>query len=170
MQIDRRAFLATLGSAAVIEAMPSEAKAEALEHYLMAQLDKPVTPPAAPLAAQPPAVRRGAGILFGGPSPSGRYPELAALAPMPERPTLVEPGTVHEYTVRLWETSQLFRAGHRIRLEVSSSNFPHYDRNPNTGHPFGVDAELRPAGQTVYHGPERPSHVVLPIIPKPIEG
>jgi hypothetical protein len=86
MQIDRRAFLATLGSAAFIEAMPSEAKAEALEHYMIAQLDKPSVAP----TPSPPAVRRGAGILFGGPTPSGRYPELAALAPMPERPTLLD--------------------------------------------------------------------------------
>jgi uncharacterized protein len=82
----------------------------------------------------------------------------------------ITPGQVHEYTIRVWPTSNLFKAGHRIRLEISSSNFPHYDRNPNTGHPFGADAELRPADQTVYHGPERPSHVVLPIIPEPIEG
>ena len=44
-------------------------------------------------------------------------------------------------------------SSHRIRLEVSSSNFPHYDRNPNTGHPFGIDAEVQPANQTVYHDP-----------------
>ncbi len=87
-----------------------------------------------------------------------------------ERTEPIEPGEVYEYTIEVWPTSNLFKVGHRIRLEVSSSNFPHYDRNPNTGHPFGADAELRAADQTVYHGPERPSHVVLPIIPEPIEG
>src|SRR6184192_2004656 len=86
MQIDRRVFLATLGSAALIDAMPSEAKADALEHYLIAQLDKP----AAPAGAQTPVIRRGAGALFGGPSPSGRYPEMQVLAPMPARPTLID--------------------------------------------------------------------------------
>src|SRR5437879_13117341 len=85
MHIDRRAFLATLGSAAVVEAMSSEARADALEHYMIAQLDKP-----AGLSAQPPAVRRGAGALFGGPSPSGQRPELTALAAMPEHPTLTD--------------------------------------------------------------------------------
>jgi len=83
--IDRRAFLATLGSAAVVEAMSSEARADALEHYMIAQLDKPAGPPAQPLV-----VRRGAGALFGGPSPSGQRPELTALATLPERPTLVD--------------------------------------------------------------------------------
>ncbi len=60
MHIDRRAFLATLGSAAVVEAMSPEARADALEHYMIAQLDKPAAPPAQPLV-----VRRGAGALFG---------------------------------------------------------------------------------------------------------
>jgi hypothetical protein len=82
MHIDRRAFLATLGSAAVVEAMSSEARADALEHYMLAQLDK------AP-AAKSPDIRSGAGALFGGPSPSGVRVPIAALAPMPDRPTLV---------------------------------------------------------------------------------
>ena len=50
-------------------------------------------------------------------------------------------------------------------MEISSSNFPHYDRNPNTGHEFGMDAELEVANQTVYHDADRSSHIVLPIIP-----
>jgi hypothetical protein len=83
MHIDRRAFLATLGSAAVVEAMSSEARADALEHYLIAQLDK------AP-AAKAPDVRSGTGALFGGPSPSGVRVPIAALAPMPDQPTLVD--------------------------------------------------------------------------------
>src|SRR5579864_34376 len=85
MHIDRRAFLATLGSAAVIEAMSSEARADALEHYMIAQLDKPATP-----AAAPSDIRRGTGALFGGPSPSGQRPPIAQLAPLPEQPTLVD--------------------------------------------------------------------------------
>ena len=50
-------------------------------------------------------------------------------------------------------------------MEVSSSNFPQFDRNPNTGHDFGVDAETRIANQTIYHDAERPSHITLPIVP-----
>jgi len=62
-------------------------------------------------------------------------------------------------------TSNVFLPGHSIRLHISSSNFPRFDRNPNTGHDFGADAELVVARQTVYHDAERPSHVVLPVIP-----
>jgi putative CocE/NonD family hydrolase len=50
-----------------------------------------------------------------------------------EKPELSEPGRVYEYTIDVWPTSNLFKEGHQIRLEISSSNFPHYDRNPNTG-------------------------------------
>jgi putative CocE/NonD family hydrolase len=81
-------------------------------------------------------------------------------------PTLITLGKVYEYTVDLWATSHVFKAGHRLRLEVSSSNFPRYDRNPNTGHDFGVDAELRTAEQTVFHDSRYPSHLVLPVIPR----
>ena len=78
--------------------------------------------------------------------------------------TPIEPGRVYEYTIDLWATANVFKAGHRIRLEVSSSNFPRFDRNPNTGHPLGEDAELRPALQTVLHDATHPSHVVLPVL------
>lgn len=81
-------------------------------------------------------------------------------------PMLITPGQVYEYAIDLWATSHVFRAGHRVRLEVSSSNFPRYDRNPNTGHDFGVDAELRAAQQTIFHDSRHPSHLVLPIIPR----
>jgi putative CocE/NonD family hydrolase len=82
-----------------------------------------------------------------------------------ERPTLLEPGRVCRYTLDLWSTSNCFLRGHRMRVEISSSNFPQFDRNPNTGNPFGLDAELRTAIQTVYHDADRPSHILLPIIP-----
>ena len=81
-----------------------------------------------------------------------------------ERPVLMEPGTVYELRIDMWETSIVFKAGHRIRLEVSSSNFPRFDRNPNTGHQPGLDAEMRVADQTVYHDATRPSHLTLPVI------
>ncbi|MCH8191115.1 MAG: CocE/NonD family hydrolase, partial [Chloroflexi bacterium] len=58
-----------------------------------------------------------------------------------------------------------FKKGHRVRLEVSSSNFPHFDRNPNTGHDFGADAEIRVARQEVHHSRQYPSHLLLPVIP-----
>ncbi|MBI3303212.1 MAG: CocE/NonD family hydrolase, partial [Deltaproteobacteria bacterium] len=82
------------------------------------------------------------------------------------QPALITPEKVYEYTVDLWATSHVFKAGHRLRLEVSSSNFPRYDRNPNTGHDFGVDAELRTARQTIFHDSRYPSHLVLPVIPR----
>jgi hypothetical protein len=84
-----------------------------------------------------------------------------------EKPTPIEPGKVYEYQIAIWPTSNLFKAGHRIRLEISSSNFPHYDRNPNTGRRFGSDSALKVAEQTVYHDPRRPSRIVLPIMPQP---
>jgi len=83
--------------------------------------------------------------------------------------SLIEPGKIYRYTIHVWPTSNLFKAGHRIRLEISSSNFPMYDRNPNTGHPFGQDAVLRPAHQTVFHDPSHPSRVTLPVMPHPVE-
>jgi uncharacterized protein len=82
-----------------------------------------------------------------------------------EHPTPIEPGRVYEYTISLWETSRLFKAGHRIRVEVSSSNFPRYARNQNTGEPFGTSAETKIAEQTIHHDAERPSRLILPIIP-----
>jgi putative CocE/NonD family hydrolase len=82
-----------------------------------------------------------------------------------EPPSLIEPGRPYEYSIDLWATSNVFRAGHRIGVQITSSNFPRWDRNPNTGHPFGVDAELRVAQQTILHDHEHPSHVVLPVVP-----
>ena len=78
----------------------------------------------------------------------------------------ITPGEATEYTINLWPTSNLFKAGHRIGLEVSSSNFPRFDRNLNTGHELGADAEMRPAVQTIFHDSEHPSKVTLPIVPR----
>ena len=80
--------------------------------------------------------------------------------------SLIEPGRVYEYTIDLWATSNLFKKGHRIRLEVSSSNFPRFDRNANTGGPIGTDAGFVSALQTVYHTRQYPSHVTLPMVPR----
>jgi putative CocE/NonD family hydrolase len=81
-----------------------------------------------------------------------------------EPPSLIEPGRPYEYVIDLWATSNVFKAGHRIGLQVTSSCFPRWDRNPNTGHSFGADAELRVARQEILHDREHPSHVVLPMV------
>ena len=82
-----------------------------------------------------------------------------------EHPTPIEPGKIYELTISLWATSMVFKAGHRIRLEVSSSNFPRYARNQNTGRPLGTSAEIKTARQTIYHDASHPSHLLLPVIP-----
>ncbi|MCZ6874677.1 MAG: CocE/NonD family hydrolase [bacterium] len=81
------------------------------------------------------------------------------------QPQPIEPGEVYAYTIDLWATSNVFKAGHCIRLEISSSNFPRFDRNPNTGGELGTETNLVPAIQTIYHDGTHPSHVTLPIIP-----
>jgi putative CocE/NonD family hydrolase len=82
-----------------------------------------------------------------------------------EPPSLIEPGRAYEYVIDLSATSNVFKAGHRIGLQVTSSCFPCWDRNPNTGHAFGADAELRVAYQEILHDHAHPSHVRLPLIP-----
>jgi len=81
-----------------------------------------------------------------------------------EAPSLIEPGRPYEYVIDLWATSNVFQRGHRIGLQVTSSCFPRWDRNPNTGHPLGADAELQVAHQEILHDQEHPSHVVLPLV------
>ena len=83
-----------------------------------------------------------------------------------EHPELLEPGKPTRFDIDLWVTSNLFKRGHRIRLEVASSNFPRFDRNPNSGKPFGTDTELLSARQTIFHDGEHPSHLLLPVIPR----
>jgi len=82
-----------------------------------------------------------------------------------EREVLMEPGEAYAVTIALPPTSNLFAGGHRIRLDVSSSNFPRLDVNPNTGEPVGRHTRTQVAHQTVYADARRPSHVVLPIVP-----
>ncbi len=79
-------------------------------------------------------------------------------------PELMEPGHVYTLTFPLYPTSNLFKAGHSIRLDISSSNFPRFDVNPNTGGPLGLERRFHWAQQTLYHDAERPSHVMLPLI------
>ena len=82
-----------------------------------------------------------------------------------DAPSLIEPDRVYEYTIRVNPTSNLFRKGHRIRLDVSSSDFPNFDRNHNTGGDDYRDTVLRAAHQKIFHDAGRPSRVVLPVIP-----
>ncbi len=74
------------------------------------------------------------------------------------------PGEIVAVTIDLWSTSVMFKAGHRIRLDIASSNFPRFDVNPNTGEPFAA-RRLPPivARNTVHMGPDHPSHIVLPL-------
>jgi uncharacterized protein len=79
----------------------------------------------------------------------------------------ITPGTPTEYTIDLWHTAAVFKAGHRLRLDISSSNFPHYDRNLNTGGPIGSGklADAVVATQTIYHDADHPSRLLLPLQP-----
>jgi len=81
-------------------------------------------------------------------------------------PTPITPGRAYEYSIDMWATSHVFKAGHRLRIEVSSSNFPRFDRNANTGNDPGTDRELKTAKQTILHNGQHPSHLVLPVIPR----
>jgi len=79
-------------------------------------------------------------------------------------PSLIQPGRVYRYEIDAWVTSNVFLPGHKIRVEISSSNFPRFDRNLNTGEPFGTGTKFIKATQTIYHDNEHPSHILLPVI------
>ena len=74
------------------------------------------------------------------------------------------PGEVYEFTFQLYPTSNIFKAGHRIRLDISSSNFPRFDVNPNTGGPLGKERRVELAHQAIYHDGEYASRLLLPVI------
>lgn len=80
-------------------------------------------------------------------------------------PTPAVPGQPYDYRIRIWPTSYEFRAGDRVRVEISSSDYPQFAPNPNTGDPFGRGADQRSATQTILHDGAHPSHLTLPIIP-----
>jgi hypothetical protein len=83
-----------------------------------------------------------------------------------ERPSLINPGQVYKLTLDLWSTSNVFKKGHVIRLEVSSSNFPRFDRNLNTGDENNaLGSRFVTATNTVLHDSEHPSALVLPLVP-----
>ena len=81
-----------------------------------------------------------------------------------EKPTLMNPGQVYRFTIDLWSTSNVFLKGHTLRLEVSSSNFPRFDRNLNTGEQASTERNFVSATNTIYHDAEHPSALVLPIV------
>jgi len=86
-----------------------------------------------------------------------------------DRVELLTPGGATELTLDLGATGNVFLPGHRVRLEISSSNFPRFDRNPNTGGVFGEDSQPVVAEQTIFHDRLRPSRLVLPVVPRPPE-
>ena len=82
-----------------------------------------------------------------------------------ETETLMDPGEIYELEITLFPTANRFQTGHRIRLEISSSNFPRFDPNPNTGEPLGRHTHTVPAENVIHHSAERPSALVLPLQP-----
>lgn len=79
---------------------------------------------------------------------------------------LMEPGNVYTFTIKLYPTSNVFKKGHRIRVDLSSSNFPRFDVNPNTGEPLNDNRRTQAATNTIFHDHHHPSHIVLPIVGK----
>jgi len=83
-----------------------------------------------------------------------------------DKPELMESGRIYKLDIFLGNTSVLFKKGHKIRIEVSSSNFPRFDRNPNTGGDIATETKLKTAHQTVFHEEDHPSCLILPVIPR----
>lgn len=96
--------------------------------------------------------------------PFGPWDQSEASARKDAPASLLKAGEVYEYTIDMWATSNTFLRGHRIRLEISSSSFPRFDRNLNTGEDPFISTRMQKARQTIYHSAEYPSHVVLPIV------
>ena len=78
---------------------------------------------------------------------------------------LMKPGDIYKFTIKLYPTSNIFKKGHRIRVDISSSNFPRFDVNPNSGEPLNEHRQILSAVNTVYHDKTHPSHILLPVIP-----
>ena len=81
----------------------------------------------------------------------------------------MNPGEIYKVTVRMYPTSNIFKSGHRIRLDIAGSNFPRFDVNPNTGEPLSRHRTLLTAVNTIHHSASWPSHIVLPVIPEASE-
>lgn len=84
-----------------------------------------------------------------------------------EKAELLTPNQPYEFEIDMRATANVFTAGHRIRVDVTSSNFPQFDRNLNTGEKPATGSKVRVARQTVFHTPERPSHILLPVVANP---
>ena len=83
-----------------------------------------------------------------------------------EREKLMEPGKAYEFAIKLYPTSNVFKKGHRIRVDISSSNFPRFDINPNTGESLNDHRRMVTATNTVHHDRVHPSHILLPVVPR----
>ena len=88
------------------------------------------------------------------------------LPPLEDDPHAPHAGRGHAFTIDLWATSHVFLPGHRLRVEISSSNFPRFDRNLNTGEDQATGTRWQAARQTIFHDPRYPSHIMLPVIPR----
>src|SRR5262249_42419008 len=82
----------------------------------------------------------------------------------PSNPEFLVPGKIYQYKIDLWSTSNVFLKGHRIRVEISSSNFPRFDRNLNSGKDAKTDVDPVKATNTIYHDGEHPSTILLPVV------
>jgi hypothetical protein len=108
--------------------------------------------------------------------PSADFPEGLALniadgivraryRQSPAKAVMLASGQPYEFTIELYPTALVFMAGHRIRVDISSSHFPRFDVNPNTGEPLNANTGLRVATNAIFHDPEHPSRIILPVIP-----
>jgi len=83
-----------------------------------------------------------------------------------EHAEMMKPGEVYPFTIEMYPTSLLFKKGHRIRVDISSSNFPRFDVNPNTGEPLYGNRRWAIAVNTIYHDAQHPSQIILPVVPE----
>jgi len=108
--------------------------------------------------------------------PSADFPEGLALniadgivraryRQSPAKAVMLASGQPYEFTIELYPTALVFMSGHRIRVDISSSHFPRFDVNPNTGEPLNANTGLRVATNAIFHDPEHPSRIILPVIP-----
>ena len=77
----------------------------------------------------------------------------------------MKPGEVYKIRIDMWNTSNVFLAGHKLRVEISSSNFPRFDRNLNTGESAGVSSRMAKAENAIYHDAQHVSALILPLVP-----
>ena len=82
-----------------------------------------------------------------------------------KKEVLMQPGTIYPLAIKIYPTSNTFKQGHRIRVDLSSSNFPRFDINPNTGEPLNNNRGITVATNTIHHDADHPSHILLPIVP-----